>query len=54
MEKEVRNKLYAVGSKRGGDKLAEFRKQFHPGARKPDEEETEPYKPLFKLSIKGD
>jgi len=32
------------------DPLAEFRKQFHPGASKPDEEPEE-YKPLFKLSM---
>jgi len=34
----------------GGDPLEEFRKQFHPGARKP--EEPQEYKPLFKLSMK--
>jgi len=34
----------------GNDPLTEFRKQFHPGARKPTEEKE--YKPLFKLSMK--
>jgi len=39
-----------LGSKKD-DALAEFRKRFHPGARKAEEEEAE-YKPLFKLSMK--
>jgi len=45
-----RGSPFTVHRSRETDPLTEFRRQFHPGAKKP--EEIKEYKPLFKLSMK--
>jgi len=46
----VQGSPFTVHRSRETDPLTEFRRQFHPGAKKP--EEIKEYKPLFKLSMK--